>query len=353
MTDPRNTGQPQPQPHVCVLTDDRAGNNSQALGVAEALGWPITEIRLSYTRLVRLPNLIRGTTTLGLSTSAAAALDAVAAPDIAIAAGRRATPALRRLKRRFPQMIAVQIMWPGEPSRGLDLIAVPAHDRIARESDRDPRLLVTLGAPNRVTPARLAEAAGSWEPRFAAAGMGAGKAPRIGLLVGGTTKRMPFGPEDARHLARLVADLAARHDARILATNSRRSGAEVTAALSDVFQATRPGAFWLHDVAMGGDNPYFGILGVADLIVVTGDSMSMASEAASTGRPVAILPITGEASKEARLHRALYALGAARPLDADFVARGEIAWRYPPLDDAQAVAAQIRRLVLANPAVSR
>ena len=58
MTDPRNTGQPQPQPHVCVLTDDRAGNNAQALGVAEALGWPITEIRLSYTRLIRLPNLI-------------------------------------------------------------------------------------------------------------------------------------------------------------------------------------------------------------------------------------------------------------------------------------------------------
>ena len=36
-----------------------------------------------------------------------------------------------------------------------------------------------------------------------------------------------------------------------------------------------------------GDNPYFGMLALADLIVVTQDSVSMISEAAATTAPTA------------------------------------------------------------------
>ena len=123
-------------PLIRVLTDDRAGNNAQVLGVAEALDWPIEETRLAYDRLVRLPNWLRGRSTTGLTAAAATALDAGAPPDVAIAAGRRATPALRRLKQRHPMMVALQIMWPGRPTGGLDLIAVPAHDRAATRPTR-------------------------------------------------------------------------------------------------------------------------------------------------------------------------------------------------------------------------
>lgn len=334
-------------PLIRVLTDDRAGNNAQVLGVAEALTWPMEETRLGYDRLVRLPNWLRGRSTLGLTAAAAAALDGGAVPDVAIAAGRRATPALRRLKQRHPQMVALQIMWPGAPTGGLDLIAVPAHDRAAGGSapgahPADPRVIVTLGAPNRVTPAKLQAAAADWARRFAAAGAGAGAGPRIGLLVGGSTKRAPFIPEDARQLGGMVAELARRTGGSVVATNSRRTGDAVTAALG---ASLAPCRYWLHDVAKGGGNPYFGILGLADLIVVTGDSMSMASEAASTGRPVAIFAPGGGTSKEARLHRALYAHGAARPLNADFMAAGETMWRYTPLQDAAVVATAVRRLV--------
>ena len=44
-----------------------------------------------------------------------------------------------------------------------------------------------------------------------------------------------------------------------------------------------------------GDNPYFGILALSDRLVVTGDSVSMVSEAAASGRPVAVFDLGGGA----------------------------------------------------------
>ena len=42
-----------------------------------------------------------------------------------------------------------------------------------------------------------------------------------------------------------------------------------------------------------GDNPYFGILALADRLIVTAESISMISEALATGRPVHVLPLEG------------------------------------------------------------
>ena len=52
-----------------------------------------------------------------------------------------------------------------------------------------------------------------------------------------------------------------------------------------------PGAIlyrWSPDAS---DNPYLGLLGLADRFVVTGDSISMMVEVASLGRPLAIFPL--------------------------------------------------------------
>ena len=42
-----------------------------------------------------------------------------------------------------------------------------------------------------------------------------------------------------------------------------------------------------------GENPYFGLLGLADFLVVTCDSVNMVSEAASTGKPVYVADLPG------------------------------------------------------------
>ena len=66
-----------------------------------------------------------------------------------------------------------------------------------------------------------------------------------------------------------------------------------------------------------GDNPYFAFLGAADHVLVTEDSANMAAEAASTGRPVHLLPMVARKSqpKFDRLREALVTRGLARPFD--------------------------------------
>ena len=62
-----------------------------------------------------------------------------------------------------------------------------------------------------------------------------------------------------------------------------------------------------------GENPYFGLLALADAILVTCESTNMAIEAAATGKPVYIVDIPGGDPKFDRLHASLKARGITRP----------------------------------------
>ena len=74
---------------VWVLTDNRPGTATQALAVAEHLGRPFVEKRLTYDGLARLPNILRGASLVGVDDATRASL-AAPWPDVVIGAGRRA-----------------------------------------------------------------------------------------------------------------------------------------------------------------------------------------------------------------------------------------------------------------------
>ncbi len=315
------------QDDIWVLADDRAGNVGQCLGVAEALGRPFTVKSIRYDRLGRLPNLLRGASLLGVTVESRTGL-AAPWPKLVIAAGRRTAPVARWIKRQCGARL-VQIMDPGPGGRGdFDLIAVPGHDGKALAG---ANLLPMLGAPHRVTEAKLAEAAALWRDRFAAL-----PRPWIGLIVGGSTKNRIFTPDMARDLGQRAAALAQSAGGSVLVTTSRRTGEAAEAALL----AALPEPRLVHSWRVGGDNPYFGFLGLADALVVTGDSVSMACEACASPAPVYLFAPDGlVAPKHARLHAELYRRGLARPLEAD--TRLE-SWTHPPLNAARDIAAAIQ-----------
>lgn len=314
---------------VWVLADDRAGNVSQALGVAEALGVPFAVKTLAYDRWGALPNWLRGRGLLGLTPASRAGLVAPW-PRLVIAAGRRTAPVARWLRHRCGAALA-QIMDPGAPGRDeFALIAVPAHDRPTPGANR----FEILGAPHRVTPAKLATAAELWAPRFAAL-----PRPWVALIVGGATRRRPFPVELAADLGARVAALAQDAGGSVLLTTSRRTGAAQAEALA----ATLPEPRWLHLWGSPGDNPYFGFLALADAVIVTGDSVSMCCEACASPAPVLIWAPPGwVAPKHQRLHRLLFERGLARPLDDGATLTS---WPRPRLDTAGEIAAALRPLL--------
>ncbi len=313
---------------VWVLADDRAGNVSQCLGVAEALGLPFLRKEVRYAAGGGLPNMVRGASLLGIAAASRGQL-APPWPQVVIAAGRRVAPVARWLKRASGCLL-VQIMDPGPPGRGeFDLIAVPVHDRAVPAG---ANVLPITGAPHRVTPERLAAEAAIWRPRLAHL-----PAPRIAVLVGGAAKGRAFTPAHARALAGLAAAAARSAGGGLMVSTSRRTGSAAEAVLLDALPEPRHVYRW----SDGGDNPYFGYLGLADAVIVTGDSVSMLSEACATPGPVWVFAPEGMVSaKHARLHRSLYDQGYARPLDGTWAE-----WQHERLNPAGAIAARIRDLL--------
>ncbi|WP_043363580.1 mitochondrial fission ELM1 family protein [Belnapia sp. F-4-1] len=301
------------QPAVWVLADPRAGTAAQALGIAERLGVPFRVIELQWGRLARWP--IPWPSLAGLTTEARSrVIDPW--PSLTLSAGRRSGPVARWLRRRGAR--TVHCMRPGAGAADFDLLVIGAHDR----PQPAPNLMQILGACHRMSPGRLAAARGEW------AALAALPSPRIALLVGGPVRGEGMRPEAAAAIGGQVARMAGS----VLATTSRRTGAPATEALSAAL-AERPHR--LFRWGEGGANPFAGFLAWADAVVVTGDSVSMLSEALATAAPVFVADPGGLGPRHQRLRESLVAAGQARAL-------GEGWFTRQTLDESARVAAAIR-----------
>ena len=174
-------------------------------------------------------------------------------------------------------MIAVHVQDPRRSLAAFDLVIAMAHDKIAAAS----KVIKVGTALHDVTPASLAAAAASWRNRLERLGR-----PLAGVMIGGTTSRGGFSVDQRRELAAGLARLRAGGWS-LAVVPSRRTPPALRADIAGVF-AGDPGV-WL----WGGeeDNPYRGVLALADRLVVTGDSVSMISEALATGAPVEVFDL--------------------------------------------------------------
>jgi mitochondrial fission protein ELM1 len=89
-----------------------------------------------------------------------------------------------------------------------------------------------------------------------------------------------------------------------------------------------------------GDNPYLGLLACADLIIATGDSVSMISEAAATTAPVMVAALPGRSRRIAAFTPGLVAERRVR-----FYAGRYEPWPVTALDDTDLAAARLRDLL--------
>jgi mitochondrial fission protein ELM1 len=306
-----------------VLSDGKAGTEVQSLGLAEALRFEPEVKRIAIRAPWRwLPPGLWVQPLRSLASGGARL--APPWPEVLIAGGRlTAAPALAVRRASRGASFTIQIQNAKVDPRRFDLVVAPQHDRLS-----GPNVLTVLGALNRVTPRRLAEAAARLAPHLAHL-----PRPRVAVLIGGTSKAYRMTPRIAGRLAAQLASLARDAGAGLMITVSRRTGAENEAALRAGLEGV-PAAFWDGQ----GDNPYLGYLGLADALVVTADSVTMISEAAATGKPVHVAELEGGSAKFRRFHAAMREAGITRP----FAGRIED-WSYAPLDETARVAAEVKR----------
>jgi uncharacterized protein len=308
-----------------IVTDGKAGMVSQCVGLAEALGLePIV-------KRVRLRTPWRDLTPwfqLGGRLQFTLQSDRLEPPwpQLLIATGRQSVAAsmlVRKLSRGKTR--TVQLQNPVIGSRHFDLVVTPRHDNLQGEN-----VVLTKGALHRVTQAVLDSGAEqlAWRLQHL-------KRPYISVLIGGSNSVYRLGAEEMRDLAARLAACARALKGSLLITPSRRTGEENLEILRDALVEV-PHYLWLGQ----GENPYFGMLGLADFIVVTSDSVNMVSEAASTGKPVYVATLPGGSAKFWNFHQRLIEEGVTRAF------KDELApYNYQPLDDVAMVADKVRTLV--------
>lgn len=307
---------------IWVVSDGRAGIENQALGLAEAVA-RLTPADIAVKRIRWKPLFDRWPSALKTPSMLAPDSARLAAPwpDLWIATGRAALPLSARVKGWSDgRTFTVQTQDPRWATGRFDMVAAPAHDGLSGDN-----VFEITGSPHRVTPARLAEGAAAFADRLDAL-----PHPRVAVLVGGRSAAFDLTAEHASALAEQIADAVQASGGSLMLTFSRRTPDAARAAMTERLSAL-PGLIWNGE----GPNPYFAFLHFADHVLVTEDSANMAAEAASTGRPVHVLPMVALKSggKFARLHADLAARGATRRFDG--VLEG---WTYVPLAETDRAA---------------
>ncbi len=314
---------------VWVLDDPFDRGSDQAIGVAERLGVPHLRVPLAWKWHARVTGLSRRGSLRGLLASGWP-FSAPQGPALAISAGPRSEAVALWLRQGFGTRL-VHCGLPRRRGRLFDLLVTPRHLR----AHDVPNMIQVLGEPHRLSPLVLAQAKVSWAGRLSHL-----PRPLITLLVGGGGRGGELRPAAAHALARQVARIAAAAGGSVLATTSRRTGEEATNVLAS---GLAPSMHVLYRWGEPGENPYAAMIALADVTIVTGDSVSMLSEACGGEAPVFIASL-GDQPSHRRLHALMYQAGQARPLGSTLAM-----WSRPPLDEAGRVATEIRARMSIGP----
>lgn len=268
---------------------------------------------------------------------------------LVVASGRDTVSIAASIKRLAPQNVfLIQIQHPRSRLDRFDLVVTPQHDyhaltpqgqqevpRVFRRwiTPREPpgrNVVLTLGALHTADSTALRIAASEWHDELAPL-----PKPLIVVNIGGPTRHCRYGADLAIQLAGSLQNvLPSCGSVRI--SFSRRTPQKVSDIILRELGDDPKVYVWDGE----GSNPHMGHLAWADAFVITADSISMLSEACSTGKPVYVIGAERCTWKFSAFHRMLRERGLVRP----FTGLEDVSkfWSYPPLNDAAEVARRVR-----------
>lgn len=197
--------------------------------------------------------------------------------DIVISCGS-SLAALAFLVSRQDLSVSIAVMRPGVlPLGRFGLVVAQRHDRLPRRKN----VVTITGALNQMDEGYLAYAAGvvSLQARIR-------KGLVVGLLVGGDSKGFRLDGETFLLLARQVKAFVEKFDGEILVTTSRRTPPEIDRLAREEFGGYPRCRLLVVANERNIEHGVGGILALSAMVVVTPESISMLSEAASSGRYV-------------------------------------------------------------------
>ncbi|XP_047173783.1 mitochondrial fission protein ELM1-like [Vigna umbellata] len=276
-------------------------------------------------------------------------------PLLVVASGRDTISVASSIKRLAPDLVfVVQIQHPRSHLNRFDMVITPHHDYypltpegqnqvprflrswITPREPPDSHVVLTLGALHRIDFASLRSAAITWQDVFAHV-----PRPLLVVNIGGPTKNCPYGVDLAKQLVTsLLSVLGSCGSVRI--SFSERTPQKVSNIIVKELGNNPKVYVWDGQEP----NPHMGHLAWAEAFVVTADSVSMISEACSTGKPVYIMGAERCKWKFTEFHKSLRERGVVRA----FTGSEDISenWSYPPLEDTADAAKRVHEALAAR-----
>jgi len=171
--------------------------------------------------------------------------------------------------------------------RCFDLNILPRHDH--RRPVFSRRTAVTKGALNIVDQSYMETQSQKLLNRYSHLKMRSKY--RIGLLIGGDTKKHFISETKIKMVLNQVKEVARQFDADILVTTSRRTSEKVEGVLNRELKHDDSCVLFINANYNNVPEAVGGILGLSDVLIVSGDSVSMVSEAASSGKKTLVFSV--------------------------------------------------------------
>lgn len=241
-------------------------------------------------------------------------------PDILITCGRRMAGFGLAMRQRAKKAgVTTQLVHLQDPRLSPDLfdvLIVPKHDPA-----RGKTVITTTGSLNRLTlesiRRSMMDLPSKWLVRDTK--------PTVVVMLGGDNRRYKITDEMTAAMATHLKTFATSEPMRLVLLPSRRTPPTlIPKLLADLEDGDDK--IEVQTVSDDEPNPYPGILGVADTVIVTADSVNMACEAAIIGKPVLIARwkigaaqdtgqnLLGETGRIAAFHQTMIAAGHTAPL---------------------------------------
>ncbi len=304
-------------PQIVVLNDGRVGHLRQAQAVSRSLMQVLKDndkqarekivdivfrdegaakLFSLYAFLAQYLPFLQGEACLKHFLNAQSYADVLSVKaDYLVSAGSRAAGVSFILKKNHMAK-AVQVLTPGILNAGLfDLNVLPEHDKIPAGAKK---LLRTKVALSLISPAYLKANSDGLLRRYSH--LKGNVRTKFALFIGGNTKGIVFDEAKIRLLINHLKEAAVYYNAEILVTTSRRTPPSIEQIISKELKSFERCPLCI--IANQGNVPEAvgGILGLADLVIVSGESVSMVSEAVASGKKTIVFDPRGSYAGTAR-----------------------------------------------------
>ena len=178
-----------------------------------------------------------------------------------------------------------------------NMVVLPQHDRTG---GKEGSVIVTDTVPNLIDEEHMEKCAGKISEIAKLTGP-----VKIGVLLGGDNSDFELTEEIAENLLSNIISASQKLDADILFTTSRRTPVAIEKIIKDRLHSEKRCKFLM--IANEKNSPFAvgGILGLSDIVVVSGESVSMISEAVSSGKTVLVFNLKNKKKKDGKFERML------------------------------------------------